>query len=77
MVKEISLTGGKCLAMTFDNNESIEQAELYRKGLLDLAGYAAMMIEQNPNIEPEGVGWGIMYAIKIARMLESDAREKK
>lgn len=77
MVQEISLIGGKCLAMTFDNKESIEQVELYRKGLLDLAGYAAMMIEQNPNIEPEGVGWGIMYAIKIARMLEGEVRGKK
>ena len=70
MIKEISLTGGKCLAMTFDNNESIEQVELYRKGLLDLAGYAASMLDEKSYNEPNGVGWGIKYAITLARMLE-------
>ena len=68
MIQEIELNGEKRLAMVFDNKETLEEVELYRCSLLDLACYAAAMAEENPNID--FTGHGVSHAIKIARMME-------
>ena len=68
MVQEIKISESKRMAMLFDNNETCEEIALYRRGLLDLACYAASMAEENPNVDCPG--HAISYAIKIARMLE-------
>ena len=66
MIQEIELKEEKRLAMVLDRKTTLEDVELYKQGLLDLAAYAATQMEENPDIEPAGVGWGIMYAINVA-----------
>lgn len=70
MVREININESKRIAMLFDNNETAEEIELYRRGLLNLASYAASMAEENPNVD--NPGHAISYAIRLARMLEKD-----
>lgn len=69
MIQEIEMNGEKRLAIVFDGAATRERVELYRQGLLDLASYAAFMAEENPNID--AALYGISYAIKVARMMES------
>lgn len=44
MVREININESKRIAMLFDNNETAEEIELYRRGLLNLASYAASTV---------------------------------
>ena len=72
MVQEITLDGKKRMALIFEQNEDLEDLEIYRKGLLDLVEYASMMIDEDEDLEFEGAGWGIRFAVKLARMLEKE-----
>lgn len=68
MIQDIEIKGKKCLAVVLDDGVDREEMEFYRRGLLDLACYAAAMAEENPNIDAPLLG--ISYAIKVARMME-------